>query len=145
MLSRKAYTEAYYLICEMSEEMRNNIPINIIESIKGNMDANYKVNSNKCDIQDLELLEDTEKILSVLYTDYIATQKEREIIKAKENAIKQQKIKDMPKIEVKELFVNKEKDNTEKYKSMVKAEKSIKWYTKIYRFIMKIFRKTKYN
>lgn len=143
MLSRQAYTEAYYLICAMSEEMRSKISINIIESIKSNMDTNYEVNSNECNIQELKLLEDTEKILSVLYTDYIATQEEREIIKAKEDSIKQQKRKAMPKVEVKELFVNKERNNTEKYKSMVKVEKSNKWYTKIYSFIMKIFRKIK--
>lgn len=143
MLSRQAYTEAYYLICEMSEKMRSKIPINIIETIKSNMDTNYEVNSNECNIQELKLLEDTEKILSVLYTDYIATQEEREIIKAKEDSIKQQKRNAMPKVEVKELFGNKERNNTEKHKSMVKVEKSDKWYTKIYSFIMKIFRKIK--
>lgn len=143
MLSKQAYTESYYLICEMSEEMRNKIPLNIIESIKNNMDVNYEVNLSGCNIQDLKLLEDTEKILSVLYTDYIATPEERDVIKAKENSIKQQKRKSMPEIEVKELFQNKEKNNIEKNRSMIKVEKSNKWYAKIYRFIMKIFGKIK--
>ena len=80
MLDKRAYTEAFYIINEMSYELRSKIPNEIIKKIESKMDTDYEFYIES-DIDDAELLEDTEKILSVLYTDYIATDEEREILK----------------------------------------------------------------
>lgn len=137
MLQKRAYSEVYYLISKMPEEMKNKIPENLINEIKNNMDKDYNVNPEQKSIEDLKLLNETKKILSVLYTDYITTNEEREIIKAKERSIKKQNIEKMPKIRAKELFVNKDNEKTDK--SVIKIEND-KWYTRIYKFFMKIFK-----
>lgn len=87
MINSKAYTEVYYIINEMSDELKSKIPQSIKKNIKENMDKNYQFDVESKDIETIDLLEDTEKILSVLYTDYIATEYERKIIKAKEKIL----------------------------------------------------------
>ena len=54
--------------------------------IEKRKDSSYNIDVEN--IEDLNLLEDTEKILSVIYTDYIATVEEKEIIKNKEKIVK---------------------------------------------------------
>ena len=93
MLSKKAYTEAYFIINEMSEEMRSKIPDKIIKNIENRMDKTYEFYIEEEDIETAELLEDTEKILSVLYTDYLSTPEEREVILNKEKILAKQKNK----------------------------------------------------
>ena len=50
--------------------------------IEVNRDKDYEFDARK---EELVLLPDTEKVLSVIYTDYLATDEERKLIKAKEN------------------------------------------------------------
>ena len=137
MLDKKAYTEVFYIINEMSEELRSKIPNEIIKNIENKMDRNYDFNIED-DIENAELLEDTEKILSVLYTDYFATNEERELIKNKEKILKEKQKPDLPKVKINEIFPrNKEiKIEEEKTNLLIEIPKE-KWYTKL----LNIFRK----
>ena len=65
MINPKAYTEVYEIIKHMPKYMKEKIPKNLIQSIEENMDKNYKVDVE--DLEECELLEDTEKLLSVIY------------------------------------------------------------------------------
>lgn len=85
MIDSKAYTEVFYIINSMSAGMREKIPLNIRKNIERKMDKNYKFSIDK-NIKSIPLLADTEKLLSVLYTDYFATNEERIIIKNKEKS-----------------------------------------------------------
>lgn len=85
-LNPKAYTQVSYIINNMSSELKNKIPKEIISMIEKRKDSSYNIDVEN--IEDLDLLEDTEKILSVIYTDYIATVEEKEIIKNKEKIVK---------------------------------------------------------
>lgn len=85
-LNPKAYTQVSYIINNMSSELKNKIPKEIISMIEKRKDSSYNIDVEN--IEDLNLLEDTEKILSVIYTDYIATVEEKEIIKNKEKIVK---------------------------------------------------------
>ena len=140
MLSKKAYTEAYFIINEMSEEMRSKIPDKIIKNIENRMDKTYEFYIEEEDIETAELLEDTEKILSVLYTDYLSTPEEREVILNKEKILAKQK----NKINTNNIKVNNPFDEIEERKEEIK-ECSItelpkeKWYTKIFKFLKNIF------
>ena len=118
MLSSKAYTEAYYLISSLSEELRNKIPEKILKNIQNRMDKKYDFNIKFEDYENVKLLEDTEKILSVIYTDYLATEEEREIILNKEKIIAQRNQMNLREIEINEIF--REKKNVAK-----KQEKNI--------------------
>ena len=86
MINNKAYTEIVVIINNMSAKLREKIPLDLIESFKQNMDKNYcfLLASN---IKDTKLLEDTEKLLSLLYTDYFASEEEKIIINAKERSL----------------------------------------------------------
>lgn len=115
MLSSKAYAEVYYIINQMSEKMKSKIPENIIKNIKERMDKNYIFNSENKDLENIELLEDTEKILSVLYTDYFSTEEEKEIILNKEKMLEsERKDKGFKIKKVNDIFANNDKDNDEK-------------------------------
>ena len=89
MIDSKAYTEVYEVINNMPKEMQEKIPNKMKEAIKNQMDKKYdfkyKITNNG------ELLEDTKKILSVLYTDYLATEDVRKIIYAKERKLQSKK------------------------------------------------------
>jgi len=81
--SSKVYSEVYEIINMLSADEKAKIPEKWHEFIEIKRDKEYKLDVNN---EDIELLEDTEKILSVLYTDYLATEEERKIIQAKENS-----------------------------------------------------------
>lgn len=80
---RRALTEVYNVLIMLNKENFDKIPKKMIEAIKENMDTEYDVQWNE--IENGNLLEDTEKILSVLYTDYLATPEEKNIIMQLEN------------------------------------------------------------
>lgn len=143
MLDKKAYTEVFFIINLMSEEMKNKIPDKILKNIQNRMDTEYKFNIDKENIDDIDLLEDTEKILAVLYTDYFSSDEEREIIINKEkiltsskNVIKQQDI------EIHNIFESKnENNNYEEIKinqELTEIHRE-KWYEKLLKFIKNIF------
>lgn len=132
MLDKKAYTEVFYIINEMSEEMRSKIPDKILKNIQARMDKEYKFYVDEDNIENIELLDDTEKILSVLYTDYFATYEERKIILNKEKIIKN--AKNNKTLELHEIFPNNENNFTEEQKS-----KEIRKDIKIIKFLKKIF------
>ncbi len=146
MLSSQAYTEAFYIVNLMSEEMRSKIPEKILNNIKSRMDNEYEFFIDEDEIESVELLEDTEKILSVLYTDYLATEEEREIILNKEKIISKSKISNQINndIELKETFpeINNQVITNENSKNINESLiiKQEKWYTKIFNFLKRIFR-----
>lgn len=84
-MDSKAYTQISYIIENMSEDLRKKIPKDFIDMIEKNKDKTYELKVK--DIEEMELFEDTEKILSVMYTDYIASEEEKMIIRNKERLI----------------------------------------------------------
>lgn len=111
MLDTKAYNEVNAIIKIMPREMQEKIPENLRKTIEFNQDKNYKFNIDETNIEDIEFLEDTEKILSVLYTDYFASEEERKIILNKEKA----------------LELKKEQEKKQKYSNNF-SQKNIKEY-----------------
>lgn len=109
MLDSKAYTEAYYMINLLDKELKEMIPNNIMKNIESRMDKNYKFNVDENNVKEVKLLRDTEKILSVIYTDYLATEEERKIILKAEKKLSYINKNKLPKTEVNEMFVKKQK------------------------------------
>ena len=99
------------------------------------MDRNYVVQID--DIEDAKLLPDTEKILAVLYADYLATEDEKKSIKNMEDKIKNKKIQEINK-NVINPFENKENSIKNNNISLIKRKKD-KWYEKIIKWIKKKF------
>ena len=82
-LDRRALTEVYSIIKNLEESNLKKIPQNIVDAIRYNMDLKYEVDYSK--LNNNELLDDTKKILSVLYIDYLASYEERDVIYKMEN------------------------------------------------------------
>ncbi len=105
MLENKAYSEVYYVIQNLSDEQIKKIPLKIVETIKNKMNMNYYLEIKDTNIKKIKLMEDAEKILSVIYTDYLASEEERRIILNKEKII-----------EIKKELEKKEKYDTNIFK-----------------------------
>ena len=82
-LDRRALAEVYTIIRALEESTLKKIPSNIVDAIRYNMDFKYEVDYSK--LLNNELLDDTKKILSVLYIDYLASYEERDVIYKMEN------------------------------------------------------------
>lgn len=93
-MDARAYSQVSYIINSMSQNLKSKIPISIINLIETNKDKNYKITGK---IENMELLDDTKKILCCIYTDYIAAEEEKEIIRKKENLVYWQQEKEKGK------------------------------------------------
>lgn len=130
-MDRRAYSEANYIINSMPEKMKNKIPDDIITNIQNKMDKDYVVKIK--DIEYDELLPDTEKILAVLYADYIAPEEEIRFIKDTEKRIKNKKIQEINKNVINPF----KKSKITHVKQEVTIVKNKKWYEKFFSWIKK--------
>jgi len=130
----KAYTEVYEIINMLSDEEKEKIPPKWHALIEAKRDKNYEFNPRE---DDVELLEDTEKILSVLYTDFLSTSEERRVILAKEKSWGGT---------ARVVGDNSEKNNEIEYKEIKRKEMVLKegkerFIDKIMRMLRKILKK----
>ena len=149
MMDSKAYTEVYNIINCLSDEYKEKIPNKVIEAIKYKMDKSYEFNIDLDNINDLELMDDTEKILSVLYTDYISSEEERKIIKNKEKIVylnKENKKKEKFESDIFKNNLTKslledsnEKRENNKKETLITTKKE-KWYKKLLNFIKRLLK-----
>lgn len=153
-MDTKAYTQVYNILEILSESEKRKIPEKILIGIKNKMDKSYDFEVDEENIEEIPLLEDTEKILSVIYTDYLATDEEKEVIKNKERICLMEKEKRKQKNYSSNVFADKKEqledkgaekettyqENENKYLTEVEKEK---WYHKIINFIKKLFHKKK--
>ncbi len=133
-MDRRACSEVNYIINQMPQEMKVKIPTDVIKNIQSNMDKDYIVELK--DIEYDELLPDTEKILAVLYTDYIAPEEERKVIKDTEKRIKEKKIQEINKNVINPF----EKINRTEPRKSITIIKKKKWYEKFIDWIKRYFK-----
>ena len=133
MISDVAYSEINYIINKMSEDLQKKIPIEFIKFIENNDKGLLHVDTDN--IKDLELHEDTKRVLSVLYTDYIATEEERKIIKNKERIVELKKEEEKSKKYGTDVFQKQENNNMP-----MLINKKEKWYRKLFNKIKKLFK-----
>lgn len=132
-MDKRAYSEVNYIINNMPEEMKDKIPEDVIINIQNKMDKDYVVKIK--DIEYDELLPDTEKILAVLYADYIAPEEERRFIKDTEKRIKDKKIQEINKNVINPF----KKAKITHVKQEVTIVKNKKWYEKFFSWIKNFF------
>ncbi len=128
MIDARAYTQVSHIIGLMSNSLKKKIPQDFVDMIERNKDKEFKIQEKN--IKDMKLLTDTEKLLSVIYTDYIASEEEKRIIKQKERLIKLKEEQEKRKKNNTEIFKEKniEADNKELY--MIPKVKE-KWYHRL--------------
>lgn len=77
-LDRKALSEVYSVLIKLDKSDFEKIPKDLIRAIELNLDENYEVND--FEIENGKMLEETEKILAVIYLDYLASEDEKEVV-----------------------------------------------------------------
>lgn len=114
---RRALSEVYEVIIMLEDKELKKIPTRLIEAIKLNKDNDYEVDFQN--IEEGNMLSDTIKILSTLYTYYLASEEEKSVIFKVINNPKEQYQINYP------IFKNKQIETKEENKeqSMVVVKK----------------------
>ena len=138
MICDIAYTQLNYILSKMSDDLKRKIPYNFIEYIEKNDKKQNSIELNR--IKDMELHDDTKKILSVIYTDYIATEEEREIIRNKERIIERKKEEEKRQKYKVDVFNNQNSITENSINNSMIIQEKQKWYKKIINKIKKILK-----
>ena len=138
--NRKALTEVYEILQEYEDSIEE-IPEKYMYVIEDNRDKDYIFSTE--DLENIELLEDTKKILTYLYTNFLSTPEERTILKQLEK-IQYEKSQEQNKIssnvfERKHINTNNEQqENIDLHPAVVKKENI---FTKVIKFIKNLFKR----
>lgn len=76
MIYSRAYMELYVIILNLTEDMKEKIPKNVIENISRKMDKTYDFKLENNDIFNTEYMVETKALFLELYTRYIAEDEE---------------------------------------------------------------------
>lgn len=95
MITKQAYSEVYTVLNMMSEVLKNKIPQNVLNGIDNKRDKQNIIKVN--DIKQLNISEQAEEVLAVLYKNYLASDDEKKIIKAKERILFEKKQEELRK------------------------------------------------
>lgn len=125
---RMALAEVYNVIIMLEKEKFDKIPIKLIKAIRYNMDEDYEVEWSELEAGNMR--EDTEKILSVLYTDYLATPEEKDIIMQLENLEHKNAYK---------MFAKNEEKTANAQESQLTIIKKEKWIVRVFNKIKNLF------
>ena len=89
MIYSRAYRELYVIISNLTKEMKEKIPKNVIENISRKMDITYDFRLENNDIFNTEYMVETKALFLELYTRYIAEDEEDfwEVYKEKRNGL----------------------------------------------------------
>ena len=73
-----SFTEVYYILQNTERELVNKIPLKFVNFLKDNMNSSYIPNiKTDVPINQQNILEETEAILSLIYRSYWATDEEK--------------------------------------------------------------------
>lgn len=103
----RAYRELYVIISNLTKEMKEKIPKNVIENISRKMDITYDFSLENNDIFNTEYMVETKALFLELYIRYISEDEEDfwEVYKDKRNDLFKKEIE-------KEYLVRKEESST---------------------------------
>ena len=131
---RNTYTEVYTILQELNEEEYNKIPLEIIETLKANMNKeyDYELDEEK-ELKEQPMLPQTKAILLNIFRDYLSTSEQKEkIIKMQNEERQKNELKKKKKYDV-NVFENKTKEKLKQTNNqeneLIKYKKNI--FTKI--------------
>lgn len=139
-VNRKALTEVYEILQAYEDDI-DEIPEKYMYVIKDNMDKDYIFFTD--DLENIELLEDTKKILTYLYTNFLSTPEERTVLKQiekiqYEKAQKQNNI-NYNVFEKGQMNTNNNKQENVDLHPIIVEKQNI--FTKIIKFIKNLFKR----
>lgn len=136
----KAYKEVYEIVKHLSEEDFNKIPKEIIKTLHSNMDKDYEFYIIFEDLQNQETLNETKLLLAIIFRDYLATEKQKEKIMAKERYDEQVYQEEMRKKYNPENFFKKQQSSLDKNK-IQKETNVIEYKPNIFKKILSFFKR----
>lgn len=146
----KAFVELNEIINHLNTNLKNKIPKKTLEAIKNSGDKNYQFKyDNTQSLSKQKLLPETISLLSIIYSDYLCSEEEKKKWDEydKFTLQKQEELK-QEKYNANNLF-KEQKNNTsvvvldEKKQLQVDGSKKQSFWSKLKKFIMKIFKKFK--
>ena len=146
----KAFVELNEIINHLNTNLKNKIPKKTLEAIKNSGDKNYQFKyDNTQRLSKQKLLPETISLLSIIYSDYLCSEEEKKKWDEydKFTLQKQEELK-QKKYNANNLF-KEQKNNTsvvvldEKKQLQVDSSKKQSFWSKLKKFIMKIFKKCK--
>ena len=141
--SRIALAQVYEILMEYEDGIEN-IPENVMKFLEDNMDKEY-VFTDFDDLENAVLEKDAEKLLIYIYTKYMATPEEREILEQLDKAqyeAKQKALKDT--YTTNDLFTNQpEPVNKEEQDLHPTVQHKENIFKKLFKFIINLFTKQK--
>ena len=138
--NRQALTEVYEILQEYEDDI-SEIPEKYMYVIEDNRDKDYVFSTE--DIEKVELLEDTKKILAYLYTDFLSAPEERVVLKQIEK-LQYEKMQEQDKVksnvfEGRPKNTNHDKqENVDLHPTVIQKENI---FTKIIKFIKNLFKR----
>jgi hypothetical protein len=139
-VNRKALTEVYEILQAYEDDI-DEIPKKYMYVIEDNMDKDYIFSTE--DLENIELLEDTKKILTYLYTNFLSTPEERTVLKQIEK-IQYEKVQKESNIsydvfEKRQIITNNnQQENVDLHLTVVEKQNI---FTKIIKFIKNLFKR----
>ena len=137
-----AFSQLSEIIKNMKKELRNKIPIEVIDSIERSKNEDYIFKYNPAiPLNQQNLLPETKSLLSVIYSDYLCDESEKE--KWNEyDRYETEIIENAKKEKYDENFFKNSRDNgknqTASSTALVVKER---WYNKIFSRIKSVFKK----
>ena len=139
MISDIAYSELNFIISKMSLDLRNKIPKDFRILIQNSDKGLLQIDTDS--VKDIELHEDTKRVLSVLYTDYFATTEERLVIKNKERVLALKAEEEKKKKYNNNLLLQKINENNNNSNNLsLSIIKKENWFHKLFYRIKELFR-----
>lgn len=130
-----AFTEVDIIIKNLTEELRTKIPNGFIKMIEDNKNENYFFEFDEnMPINEQQILEETKTILTIIYKDFLCSQKEKEELNKKmmENEMIYQ-----DKYSVEKIFENKKEQNEFKINRESEQLALVKYKSGIFKKILK--------
>lgn len=141
-----SFTEVYYILQNTERELVNKIPLKFVNFLKDNMNSSYIPNiKTDVPINQQNILEETEAILSLIYRSYWATDEEKKefAINDKKDFINNEILKkeNYKGKDIYNLFKNKENLNDIVLLDSLVTIKKENFIKKIFNKILKILKK----
>lgn len=107
----KGYLETYTILNLLSKKMKDKIPTNVFKRIEENKNKEI-ANINIENLEKYKISDEANQILAVIYKKYFASEKEKQIIKAKERLVFEKRQEELrKKYSVDNLWKSKKRIN----------------------------------
>lgn len=137
--NRKALSQVYGIMCDYDEEDLEKLPLKFRKFVEANRDKEYDFTIYDVEEDNSNLLEETKQILAYIYTNFLGTPEEKEVLKKLED-IQYEKSKKNYEInfyEKKEQAIEETLENTKQEKQLTEYKES--FFTKILNSIKRFF------